>query len=109
MFWYENIKNRRLMLGWTQQELAQKVGYTSASTIAKIETGVNDITQSKIQKFAEVLGLTISELMGFSRQTEYLTESERAVFENYRALNDEGKYKVAEYAADLRESAKYKK
>ena len=61
---YENIKSRRIALGMTQEELAEKMGYTNRSSIAKIERGVVDLSQSKIVQFAKVLETTASELMG---------------------------------------------
>ena len=60
-----NILNRRKGLGMTQEELAKRMGYKSKSTINKIELGINDIPQSKIVKFAEVLGTTPAQLMGW--------------------------------------------
>lgn len=63
---YENIRNRRIQLGMTQDELAKKMGYKSRSTIAKIESGTNDIPQSKIISFAKALDTTAGELMGTS-------------------------------------------
>ena len=60
-----NIMNRRKELGITQEELALLMGYKSKSTINKIELGINDIPQAKITKFAEVLGVAPSELMGW--------------------------------------------
>lgn len=62
---YINIKNRRIELGMSQEELAKKMGYISRSTIAKIESGTNDIPQSKIQAFAKALDTTPSFLMGW--------------------------------------------
>ncbi len=56
---------RRKELGMTQEELAKKLGYKSKSTINKIENGTNDIPQSKVVKFAEVLETTIADLMGW--------------------------------------------
>ena len=55
---YENIRARRIALKMTQQELAAKLGYKSTSTIAKIESGENDIPQSKIVAFARALETT---------------------------------------------------
>ena len=49
------IKQRRLELGMTQEELAHKLGYKSKSTINKIEIGINGISQSKIVDFAKAL------------------------------------------------------
>ncbi len=61
---YENIRARRIALKMTQQELAQKMGYKSTSTIAKIESGENDIPQAKLAAFASALNTTPAELMG---------------------------------------------
>ncbi len=63
----ENIAQRRKELGWTQEELATRMGYKSKSSINKIELGFNDIPQSKIAKFAEVLGTTPAYLMGWEK------------------------------------------
>lgn len=52
---YLNIKNRRLELGMSQEELARKVGYTDRSSIAKIETGKVDISVNMLQKIAAAL------------------------------------------------------
>ena len=61
----ENIRRRRMELKMTQEELAVLVGYTSKSTINKIEQGVNDVQQSKIIKFAEALHTSPAVLMGW--------------------------------------------
>ena len=61
----DNIALARKRAGLTQEELAARMGYKSKSTINKIELGVNDIPQSKIAKFAEVLGTTPAVLMGW--------------------------------------------
>lgn len=64
------ICERRKLLGMTQEELASKMGYKSKSSINKIEMGINDITQTKVIKFAEVLDCTPSYLMGWEDNTE---------------------------------------
>lgn len=61
----ENIRRRRIELKMTQEELAIRVGYTSKSTINKIEQGVNDVQQSKIEQFANALNTSPSVLMGW--------------------------------------------
>lgn len=62
---YKNIKDRRIELGLTQAELAKKVGYSDKSMIAKIESGIVDITRNKIMQFADALGTTPAYLMGW--------------------------------------------
>ena len=59
----DKIRNRRIELGLSQEELANIMGYKSRSTINKIELGINDITQTKIAKFAKALQTTVSDLM----------------------------------------------
>lgn len=54
----QKIKNLRLKKGYSQEELAKKVGYTSRSTINKIEKGLVDIPQSKILELANILNTT---------------------------------------------------
>lgn len=61
----DNIRRAREKLGWTQDELARRMGYKSKSTINKIELGINDMPQSKIVQYAEVLGVSPSYLMGW--------------------------------------------
>lgn len=68
---YKNIKARRLELGMSQEELAQKVGYTSRSTIARIERGDIDLPQSKILDMAKALKVTPSYLMGWEEEEPY--------------------------------------
>lgn len=53
-----NIKKRRYELRLSQQELAEAMGYKTRSTIAKIESGENDVSQKKLQRFAAVLDTT---------------------------------------------------
>ncbi len=61
----ERIKQRRLELGWTLREFADRMGYANHSTVARIERGDIDIAQSKIQKFSQVLGVPVAYLMGW--------------------------------------------
>ncbi len=62
-----NIKKRRFELRMSQQDLAYKMGYKTRSTIAKIESGENDVSQKKLQKFASVLDTTVEALIsGYS-------------------------------------------
>ena len=66
----KNIMNKRKELNMTQEELAKRMGYKSKSTINKIENGTNDVPQSKIVRFAEILGTTPGELMGWDKDAE---------------------------------------
>ena len=61
----DRIRDRRIELGMTQDELAKKLGYKSRASINKIELGQTDITQSRIVEFARALDTTPGWLMGW--------------------------------------------
>lgn len=96
------IRNRRIELGLTQDDLAKRMGYTSRSTINKIENNINDIPQSKVIKFAEALGTTAADLMGWTSDDPGINEiadvianheqgmslQERQIIEAYRNADD---------------------
>lgn len=67
---HENIKNRRIDIGMSQQELADLTGYTDRSSIAKIEAGKVDLTQTKILKIANALNTSASILMGWGKEPD---------------------------------------
>lgn len=63
---YQNIKERRLALHISQDELAKQTGYSDRSSIAKIESGKVDLSQSKISMFAKALNCSPAYLMGWT-------------------------------------------
>lgn len=94
----DNILYMRKRLGMTQEELATRMGYKSKSTINKIELGINDIPQSKIVKFAEVLGTTPAYLMGWeetnneeksSPEEPILSEGEKMLLDLFRQVPED--------------------
>ncbi len=90
----DNIAWIRKRLGWTQEELAVKMGYKSKSTINKIELGINDIPQSKIARFAEVLGTTPARLMGWEEENSpseelQLSEGEKILLDLFRRVPED--------------------
>ena len=57
-----NVKNRRLRLGLSQEELADKCGY-HRTYIGSIERGERNITVSTIEAVSEALGCEPAELL----------------------------------------------
>lgn len=92
----KRIKSRREELGITQEELASRLGYKSKTTIAKIESGVNDIVQSKVVSFADALDTTISYLMGWTEDA-----NKPSLKDNPYAISDE----TCEIAHDMEYNA----
>ena len=111
---YKRIRSRREELGLSQEELAHRIGYKDRSSIAKIESGVNDITQSKIKAIADVLDTTPSYLMGWDESPAVLDNHPSSpslpiqrITQALPQLNDEGQAKLADYADDLVSSGRY--
>ena len=67
---YKNIRELREQKNISQEELAKLIGYTNRSSIAKIEKGEVDLSQSKIIAFAKALGTTPGKLMGLAECEE---------------------------------------
>jgi transcriptional regulator with XRE-family HTH domain len=99
----------------SQDALAELTGYKDRSSIAKIEKGEVDISESKIREFAKALRTTPQELMGWDEMdTPYsgLNVQDTALaslFHNYDNLNAEGREKLIDYSDDLVRSNKYQK
>lgn len=60
----EKIRNRRIELNMSQEELAKKCGYKSRSSIQKIEAS-RDLPLKKVRAMASALGLKFEYLMGW--------------------------------------------
>ena len=61
----ERIKHRREELSLTQAELAERMGYKSRAAISNVEKDKEDLTISRIRKFAVALECSPSYLMGW--------------------------------------------
>lgn len=84
------ISTLRKSQGITQEGLAQMVGYTSRSSINKIERGLVDLPQSKIKDIAQALGTTPTYIMGIEETSpiseESLTEEEKEMLDIFRLI-----------------------
>ena len=76
----EQIRARRIEIGMSQQELAERTGYTDRSSITKIEKGVNDITVGKIDEFAIALRINPNELMNMEVSASIPNVSKQAKY-----------------------------
>jgi transcriptional regulator with XRE-family HTH domain len=111
---YKRIKERREELGMTQDELAQAMGYTSRSSIAKIESGSIDIPQSKISGFAEVLKTTVAWLMGWDKKNQFEVSDKQLKFALFGEADADDELleevkRMARIAKQMKEERKNKK
>lgn len=86
----ERIKQRRIELGLSQDELAKKVGYKSRSSINKIELS-RDLPLRKVELMAKALDATPGYLMGWSDETSTLVEAPKRQGDREEALNEYAK------------------
>ncbi|WP_311537793.1 helix-turn-helix transcriptional regulator [uncultured Anaerococcus sp.] len=105
---HKKIKQRRIELNMSQDDLARRTGYKTKSAISRIERGERDITQSQIELFAKALETTPSYLMGWDSEDKLNKEDEK-LLNAFNQLNNEGQEKAISYTQDLVDSGKYKK
>lgn len=60
----DRIKERRLELGMTQDELADKVGFKTKGSVCKLEAGDRSIPIGRLRRLAEALETSVDYLIG---------------------------------------------
>ena len=97
MTMYDRIKALRISKGWSQDELARRVGYSHRASIAKIEAGMRDLSRTKIQAFADAFGVSPSFLM----DGKTVKTSSEGLAEIFERLTPEQKETLIAYARFL--------
>lgn len=92
------VKELRQKLNLTQEELARKAGYTSRSSINKIEKGLVDIPQSKIADLAAALETTPAYLMGWEKATKVREKTKESIAHNIRYHRELAKLTQKQFA-----------
>ena len=97
----EIIKSLRQAARLSQQELAEKAGYTDRSSIAKIESGKVDLPESKIKQFADLFGVSIDYLLGNVSEPYMQLDTER--MKNYlNSYSDDEEEELNEILTEMR-------
>lgn len=97
-----NIRRLRLALDMSQDELAALCGYTSRSSIAKIETGAADIPQAKIKLFAAALHVKPGDILAAAPvepQPQFMIDIEEIT----KGMSADKLDRLKEYALMLRD------
>lgn len=88
----ERIKQRRIELGLSQEELAHRMGNKTRASVSTVEHDKEDLTTDRIRKYAEALETTPAYLMGWD-----IVETTFGVdYAFKRPERDEDKEKAAE-------------
>lgn len=61
----DRIINKRMELGYSQEDLAKKCGWKNRSSVSQIEKSEDNISLKKISKIADALGVSEAYLMGW--------------------------------------------
>ncbi len=94
---------------YTQAEIARMLG-VSKTSVSKWMRGENSPNIELLEPLCELLSINITDVFEeHPEPEEMLAPDERQLVTDYREFNAEGKEKVREYVADLKDNPKYKK
>lgn len=96
------VKQLRKMKGMSMQELAEKAGYDSKSSIFRIENGQNDISHRKLVQLANALGVSVKELVDGIELTVEMEES--SLTEKINKLDEVNRIRLQAYVDALLDS-----
>lgn len=110
-----NLRYLRKERGMSQDELADKLGYKSFTTIQKWESGVSEPSVSTLKVIANIFGVSMDQMINQDLSVPssspatplQLTVQEEHLVISFRCLNEEGREKVVEYVVDLAGMEKY--
>ncbi len=87
----QKIRNRRLAKGYTQRDLAEKIGVTY-QVVLQYEKGTRKISIEKLYAMAEVLSINIMDLIPVSNEKICLKNEEEEILSlirKYKTINDQ--------------------
>ena len=90
----DRIRIKRKAMGLTQLELAHKMGYKDKTSISKMESGENDIPQSKVVKLAGCLNCSVAYLMGWESNEDNLDAELASLMGKMMSADDKTKNTV---------------
>ncbi len=67
---HEKIRFIRMFKGWTQEEMAEKLGM-ALNGYAKIERGEVDINTARLKQIAEISGIEMAQLVGLNEKNVF--------------------------------------
>lgn len=96
----DRIKQKRISMNMSQEELAHKIGYKSRVSINKIELSGRDLPADKIYAIALALNTTPAYIMGWEEDNTD-KEAELLLISAFRELSAADKQQLLRYAEFL--------
>ena len=119
MAFSNNLRYLRKKFNMSQEDLANKLGYKSFTTIQKWESGVSEPSVTVVKQLSKIFNVSMDDIVN----TDLSKENSEAFFQKlnklpgdniskrilsyFYLLNPTGQEKVIEYMNDLLESDKY--
>lgn len=109
------IEERRLALNYTQLELAKRLGYTSRSSVSRVERGTLPLSKKSIAKWSVVLQTTPEYLLHLTdsvdgtvvEKTTYDDDIEKLI-KLYSRMNKKERALLLEFAETMLKNKMYK-
>ena len=108
----QNIRYLRKKRGWGQDELAEKLGYKSYTTIQKWESGVSEPPLKVVHELATVFCVDINDLTNgdlenkkapTAGERDILDDVDVAFYGDFKELNDDEKETVRDMVRLMRQ------
>ncbi len=99
-----NLRYLRKERGMSQEDLANKLGYKSFTTIQKWESGVSEPSVSTVKIISDIFGVTMDQIINKDLSpvpAPELTEREREAIAVFRRLSDVDREKLIAYGEGL--------
>lgn len=119
------IKEKRLELGYSVDDLAKKLGKNRATVYRYEKDEIENLPISVLKPLAEALNTTPGELLNWqniqdvpmerkkadnnvdNNENIHLSSNEQKLVTNYRTLNEDGQERLLEYSEDMVLSGRY--
>lgn len=93
----DRIRQRRIELSLSQEELAKRLGYKDKTSISKIENSGDNVSLKKIRKLSDALKISPHKLLGDPVERDLVDSSMSISPRMERILSEVSKHKVMEY------------
>lgn len=112
-----NLRYLRKQYGMSQDQLADRLGYKSFTTIQKWESGVSEPSVSTLKIIADIFGISMDQMINedltspsssSAPSSMQLTEQEKWLIDTYRELDDPQRERLLAYIEGLLDAGSLK-
>lgn len=107
----DNIRYLRIKHGFSQEYIAEKLGYKSYTTIQKWESGVSEPPVKKLKELSVLLKADMNDMankdLTVDENTVKVQKDIPKILQYYNSLNDIGKHEATKRVEELTYISKY--